>query len=249
MKEDVRRAFDDLAGEPHPSLRASVRARLAGGPPVETPRAWRMVVGSVLALGVAGLVLVVAVGLQPRGAVVTNPAATASATPTAVPTAIPTPASPSPMPSPTYAQIACASPQTFSGGTAGVVTVTDVRVGTSAAYDRFVIQFDGPVPAYTVTPQGSATFTQDPTGQPLQLRGASGVRIVVHGASNSSPTGSPGYGGPLDLTPNYPDLQEARQLGDFERVYSWGLGLGRLSCLRVSVFTGPDRLVVDVLKP
>jgi hypothetical protein len=249
MKDDVRRAIDDLTGEAHPSLRASVRARLAGGPAEETPRAWRFVVGTVLVAGIVGLALVVGVGLQPRGALVTTPAATASATPTTPPTATPTVAAPSPVASPTYASIACSSPQTFSGGTAGMATVTDVRVGTSAGYDRFVLQFDGPVPSYTVTPQGSATFTQDATGQPLQLRGAAGVRIVVHGASATAPNGSPGYGGPTDLVPGYTRLQEARQLGDFERVYSWGLGLGQPSCLRVSVFTGPDRLVVDVLKP
>ncbi|HVC99524.1 MAG TPA: hypothetical protein VNG93_00040 [Candidatus Dormibacteraeota bacterium] len=250
MKDDIRRAFDGITEAPHPALRASLRARLRAGQAEDPPRAWRLVVGSVLAAGVVALVLVVAVGLQPQGREGPAPVATAAATPSALPTATPTPAiaAVSPTPSPTSASLACSSPQTFSGGTPGVASVTQVRVGTTAAYDRFVIQFDGPVPTYTVTPQGSATFMQDPTGQTLQLRGADGVKIVVRGASATTPSGSPAYAGPMDLTPGYSSLQEARQLGDFERVYSWGLGISQPACLRVSVFTGPARLVVDVLK-
>ena len=209
-----------------------------------------MVVGTALVAGIVGLAFIGGVALLPRGGGAPAPAAATSPTPSTEPTATPTATTTaaSPVPSPTNPWIACSQPPSYSGGAATIANVTDVRVGTSAGYDRFVIQFDGPVPSYSVTPQGSSAFMQDATGQTLQLRGRSGVKIVVRGASGTDLNGNPTFKGPFDLTPVYPALQEARQTGDFERVFSWGLGLTQPSCLKVTVLTGPDRLVVDVLK-
>jgi len=81
----------------------------------------------------------------------------------------------------------------------------------------------------------------------VTLDGSSGVRVVVHGATAMSANGT----WSLDQKPAYPELREARQVGDFERVYSWGLGLadGKGGCERATVLTGPDRLVIDVEHP
>jgi len=38
-------------------------------------------------------------------------------------------------------------------------------------------------------------------------------------------------------------------IDDFERVMSWGLGLERLACAKVSQLAGPVRLVVDLPTP
>jgi hypothetical protein len=132
-----------------------------------------------------------------------------------------------------------------------MANVTFVRVGTAAGYDRFVIQFDGPVPAYSVTGQDSSTFMADPSGQTLQLQGTSGIVIVVHGASGTDLNGHQTFTGSQDLTPGYPVLKEARQVGDFERVFKWGLGVSQTGCghANVTTLTGPDRLVVDVPRP
>jgi len=154
-----------------------------------------------------------------------------------------------PSPSPSILAVPPSACSAASGGTSSTSNVTDVRVGTTPGYDRLVIQFDGPVPTYTVTPQGSASFMQDATGQILQLQGSSGVRIVIRGASGTDLNGRQTFKGSQDLTPGYPALKEARQIGDFERVFSWGLGLAQPDCVRVTTLTGPDRLVVDVLKP
>lgn len=135
----------------------------------------------------------------------------------------------------------------LAGGTAGAVAdVTGVRVGTASGYDRFVIQFSGPVPAYTVVGQGTPTFSQDASGQMLTLLGSNGAKVVVRGAMAMS-----GGGWSEDQKPGYPELKEARQLGDFERVYSWGLGLagGTGACQRALVLTRPDRLVIDLQQP
>jgi hypothetical protein len=246
MRDQLRRAFDAMTEAPHPALRSALRARLEAEATDAPPRFWRLTVAVTLAAGIVGLAFVAGFNLVPRGGNLPAPAATATATatPSAEPTATPT-ATPSPSPSPTVAS-ACAP---VSGGTSVISNVTDVRVGTAAGYDRFVIQFDGPVPSYTVTPQNSSAFMQDATGQTLQLRGNGGVKIVVRGASATDANGNRKYPGPTDFTPGYPALQEARQLGDFERVFSWGLGLSQPDCVHVTTLTGPNRLVVDVLKP
>ncbi len=248
MKDELRRAFDASTEAPHPSLRSALRARLEAGPPDGPPQAWRMVVATALVVGIVGLAFVGGLALLPRGGGnLPAPAAASSATPTALPTATPPTTAASPTPS--YSQVSCpAASPSYTGGTATMANVTDVRVGTSAGYDRFVIQFDGPVPAYSVTSQDSAAFLQDGTGRTLQLRGGAGVKIVVRGASGTDLNGKQTYPGAVDFTPGYPALLEAREVGDFERVFSWGLGLAQPSCLKVTLLTGPDRLVVDVLK-
>jgi hypothetical protein len=247
MRDQVRRAFDAMTEGPHPALRSALRARLEGGPSEERPRLWRLTVAATLVAGIAGLAFVAGVSLLPRGGG-TVPAPAATATPSSEPTATAAPtAAPSPSATAAVVSDACS---TFTGGaTSSMANVTHVRVGTTAGYDRFVIEFDGPVPSYSVTPQGSSSFMQDATGQTLQLQGSSGVKIVVRGASGTALNGSQTFTESQDLKPGYPALKEARQVGDFERVFSWGLGLSQPACLRVTTLTGPDRLVVDVLKP
>ena len=71
------------------------------------------------------------------------------------------------------------------------------RAGFAAGYDRFVIQFSGPVPAFTVTRQNSPAFTGDASGQPFNLQGSGGVRVVVQGASSMSPTWAQGITKPV----------------------------------------------------
>src|SRR5207248_5402961 len=72
----------------------------------------------------------------------------------------------------------------LAGGTAAATAeVTDVRVGTAAGYDRFVIQFSGAVPGFTITRQNNSNFTGDASGQQFTLQGSGGLRVVVHGAT------------------------------------------------------------------
>jgi hypothetical protein len=246
MKEDIRRAFDNLTEEPHPALRASLRARLAGGPRRAESPAWRLAavaaVFVIVALGgYTGFRALLAShgggGAAPGG--VTSPSPVASASPTS-------PASPSPVATATPvagAPFVCGD---LVGGAQGATAeVTDVRVGTAAGYDRLVIEFSGPVPAYTITRQGSSQFTGDASGQQFTLDGTGGVRIVVHGASAMGQTWA------VDDKPGYPELREARQTGAFESVFSWGAGTTAADggCLRTMTLTGPDRLVIDFQQP
>lgn len=75
----------------------------------------------------------------------------------------------------------------------------------------------------------------------MTLAGTAGLRVTVSGVANWT-----ALGGPTDLQTGGQILSEARQVGDFEGVVTWGLGLAHASCFRAFTLTGPNRLVVDV---
>ncbi|HXD80189.1 MAG TPA: hypothetical protein VNU27_01325 [Candidatus Acidoferrum sp.] len=150
----------------------------------------------------------------------------------------PPPVSPPTPPGTNLPAFACAD---VSGGKTGVANAVTARVAEQPGYDRFVLQFDSPVPSYTVKRQATPTFTSGASGQTITLSGTSGVLVNVQTA-----TGANTYTGSTDLTNDqYLVLKEARQTQDFEGHLSWGLGLGKPACMRVFTLTDPDRLVVD----
>jgi hypothetical protein len=128
-----------------------------------------------------------------------------------------------------------------SGGSVsgGPSVVRDVRVSTNHQFDRFVIAFRGPLQQFDVRPQSNANFVLDPSGKPVTLQGSAGLLVVIHGAQAHD-----GVQPPTHLTPQFPVLREAMQLGDFEGVVSWGLGLSSAGCFRVRA--GSRRLVIDI---
>jgi hypothetical protein len=132
---------------------------------------------------------------------------------------------------------------TVSGGTTMVHShVTDVRVGRHPTFDRFVIEFNtARLPRYRLTPKSGTTFTLEGTGNQVTLLGHAGLKVAVHFA-----TGTGTYTGRTDFRPRFPQLKEARQLGDFEGYVSWGIGLGHQSCKRVTTLSHPTRLVIDL---
>jgi hypothetical protein len=125
-----------------------------------------------------------------------------------------------------------------SGGGTARAGVTTIRAGAATGYDRFVVEFDGPVPGYQVTRQPSAVFTQDASGKQVVLDGASGVLVRLAPASN-------GPGAPLAISPRAAVLREVRNVGDFEGVVRWGLGLASPACMHVFTLDSPSRLVID----
>ncbi len=134
---------------------------------------------------------------------------------TPIPTPVPTPAvAPAPVPDPGFS---CA-PRSGGGGAAELATV---RAGSHPTYDRFVMQFDGPVPRYQVSLQGST------------------VVIVLQGTSSSG-----SY--PLQLRAGYAVLEAAWQQVAGAGTVEWQLQLARPECLHVFTLSAPSRLVVDV---
>lgn len=168
----------------------------------------------------------------------TGPIAQSSPTPSpqVTPSAAPSPTAAA---SPTApAGFACAA---VSGGSAATSSVTTARVGQHDGYDRFVIEFGGDMPAYTVTPQSTAVFTRSPKGDQVTLAGTSGVLVTVHSVTNWT-----SYGGPAEFNSGYPYLRQAMLVENFEGYQQWALGVQGTACVRVAVYSAPTRLVVDV---
>jgi len=163
------------------------------------------------------------------------PTATVAATPTPVPTATPTPVPTPTAPVATLPGYSCA---TQSGG-GGQATMSTARVGAQSGFDRFVIQFEGPVPQFEVSLQDSASFAQN--GGPVTLQGTAGLQVVLHNA-----TGAGAYSGLSDMKVGYPEIQEARLLSDAQGVVQWGVGIAHTACFHAWVLPSPSRLVVDI---
>jgi len=129
-----------------------------------------------------------------------------------------------------------------TGGVAAVSgTVYDVRVAHHDGYDRLVIDFPttSSMPEYQLFRQTTAHFVRDASGQPVTLSGSAGIGVVLRNADIVS-------GAPSDLKPNLPEIREVAQIGDFERVVGYGVGLSTPACIRVLELSGPTRLVIDV---
>ena len=182
-------------------------------------------------------------GCTQPGPASANPAANTATTPAAgsvasAPRIAPPPVTPPTPPGTNLPAFAC---KDAGGGSTGVAKVTGARVAPQAGYDRFVLQFDGKVPTYTVRRQAKPTFSMGASGQSITLSGTAGALVQVHSAIQA-----PTYSGPIDLThPEYLVLKEARLTQDFEGVVAWGLGLAHPACMRTFTLSNPARLVVD----
>lgn len=145
-----------------------------------------------------------------------------------------------PTPSPTPQPFVC---RDRSGGASGLsAQLTGIRVAHHAeapGFDRIVFDFGGGIPSYDLTRQESAAFVNDASGQPITLDGNAGIKLVFRDTTVQ--------GVAADQKPNLPAIHEIAQLGDFERVVSYGVGLTSSQCIRVLELSNPSRLVVDVI--
>ena len=143
-----------------------------------------------------------------------------------------------PSPSPTPQPFLC---QDQSGGSSGAsATLTNVRPGSHAGegYDRVVFDFNGGIPTWDLTRQESARFVRDASGQEVTLDGSAGLKLVLRNVDLAA-------GAPTDLKPGLTSVREIAQLGNFERVLTYGVGLSSSQCVRVLQLSN-SRLVVDV---
>src|SRR6266550_7350283 len=145
-----------------------------------------------------------------------------------------------PSPSPTPQPFSCSD---RSGGTTGLsAQLTAVRLAHHAeapGFDRIVFDFSSGLPSYDLTRQESPTFVKDASGQPITLAGSAGIKLIFRDADVQ--------GVADDQKPNLPAIREIAQLGNFERVLSYGIGLSSSQCVRVLELSSPSRLVVDVI--
>jgi hypothetical protein len=191
-----------------------------------TPRQ-RARVGPQLALA-GGLVLVAVAVLVAR-----NPQVIIKDVPSAIKQIF------QPSPAPTPQPFTC---NDRSSGTTGLsAQLNGIRVAHHAeapGFDRIVFDFSGGVPSYDLTRQDSSAFVRDASGQPVTLDGSAGIKLVFR---NSTVQGVAD-----DQKLNLPAVREIAQLGNFEGVLTYGVGLSSSQCVRVLELSAPSRLVVDV---
>jgi len=104
-------------------------------------------------------------------------------------------------------------------------------VSATVGQDTFKLTFDSGTPAFELTPQSSAHFYADSgLGQPIDLAGSAGVRIVLRGFRGDMDT----YAGPVSFTSQGPLLVQVKSLGGWEGQASWAAGLSRPGCASVT---------------
>jgi hypothetical protein len=123
--------------------------------------------------------------------------------------------------------------------------IVDVRVGEHDGYDRVVFEFDNGIPEFVLS-QAEAPYTEDPSGQPMDVDGTSVLQLVLIGATRFDEEFEPTYDGDTEFMPGFAQLIHLVEAGDFEAVSSWYIGLGGDACVRMLTLDGPDRLVIDI---
>jgi hypothetical protein len=128
-------------------------------------------------------------------------------------------------------------------GAQSVPTLVDVRAGRHPGFDRVVFEFRGAVPEHRI--RYVDQLVQDGSGDPVSVAGAADLEVVFQGANAHDQNGWPSVS-PRRFSPRLPAVKEVAQLGDFEAVVSYGIGLDRRRPIEVSTLSGPSRLVIDV---
>jgi hypothetical protein len=128
----------------------------------------------------------------------------------------------------------------------GSPTLTGLRVGRHASFDRVVFQLDGPIPAY-YSLRYVPVVRLDGSGNPLPLRGTAFLEVVIR-----APTHDEDYQpvlSPTRLRPDFPALREVNVAGSFEGQTTAGIGVAHRVPFRTLELANPSRIVVDLAHP
>jgi hypothetical protein len=107
-------------------------------------------------------------------------------------------------------------------------------VSASFSGDTLTLTFDQGTPLYEITSQSTAHFTEtNGRGGPVDLAGSAGVLIILRGFRGDMKN----YTGALDMTSTGPTALEVREIGDYEGVIGWAVGLSKPGCAGVTAGT------------
>lgn len=166
-----------------------------------------------------------------------TPADTAAATPTPTPT--PTPPGETPL-SPWTAGVADRV-RTVSGP----VTLSDVRFGVNAGFDRVVLEFLGSqAPGYRVEYVNGPAYHCG-SGEAASLAGAGRLAITLRGTEAHNERGQATVQ-PRERRLNMSVVREMEFTCDFEGEVQVVLGVAAPNRFRVTELSNPTRLIVDV---
>jgi hypothetical protein len=128
-------------------------------------------------------------------------------------------------------------------GAQSAPTLVDVRAAGHPGFDRVVFEFRGAVPEHRV--RYVDQLVEDGSGKPVSVAGTADLEVVFQGANAHEADGTPSVS-PRRFSPNLTAVKEVAQIGDFEAVVSYGIGVDRRRPITVSTLSGPSRLVIDV---
>lgn len=135
---------------------------------------------------------------------------------------------------------------TFSGG-----SVTNVRAGRHACFDRMVVDVSGYASGYTV--KYVSAVSQPGSGAVVPLRGGAYLQVVLLVAAYSQTTGlatySPANRNELVNTAGYDTFRQLALAGSYEGYTHIGVGVRARLPFNVFVLHGPgntSRIVLDV---
>lgn len=144
---------------------------------------------------------------------------------------------------------ASTDPASGAGTATGTTHIADVRIGADAGFDRVVIELlDGQIPDWSVA-YVDPPITQDGSGEPVAVAGDAFLLVTMTPASAYALDGEtprPTYTGPDRLAGPGPQVVETVQVGDYEAVATWAIGLRERVPFRVTTLTAPARIVIDV---
>jgi hypothetical protein len=89
-------------------------------------------------------------------------------------------------------------------------------------------------------------FYADPSGLPIDVTGTAFLQVVMTYGTKVTPAGGATYSGPTNFEPDFDQLAQLIEGGDFEAVSTWYLGLKGGGCLRLLTLADPSRLVIDI---
>jgi hypothetical protein len=135
-------------------------------------------------------------------------------------------------------------PATQGNGQAPTVPLlVAVRTAHHPGFDRITFEFRGPLPSHRVGYVSRSV--EDASGEPVHLAGRAAIEVVFQGANAHDEDGQPTVS-PRRLEPGLPSLKEVAQVGDFEAVVSYGLGVDHRVPFKVLELRGPSRIAIDL---
>lgn len=126
--------------------------------------------------------------------------------------------------------------------------LTAVRAAPHAGFVRIVFEFRDALPGYAVD-YTKRPIVQDGSGAEVALAGDEALLVRFEPASGydlEADDPGPTYTGPKRLLVADRHAPEVVEVGDFEAVLQWAIGMDERLPFRVTTLSGPSRLVVDV---
>jgi hypothetical protein len=150
-----------------------------------------------------------------------------------------------------FGSVFAATPQTHAAAAQPPVsTLVAIRAAYHPAarprYDRVVFEFSGPVPQIDPHPGYVKQLIGDGSGLPVPIKGKAIFELTMRPAQAHNATGATAS---TRIYPGLRNVQQIKNVGDFEAVLTYGIGLRHRSNVRVFTLTHPSRVVVDFLNP